>query len=261
MAYTAFKPRGLIYLQIDADGHWEEMLSRDKNLAAEARKQIGLATDKWGEVVASKAKDRMSAVLAKSHRFKVGASGAASENLTLNHEGAGSTQSTWIVTEAGKTKANYFIRKGFKGTRFGRMVPEQRLKEWVADKGITLSTRDQDTGEKFYTRYKRTQASKKRKSYLLPVLHSTGMAGGKSQAERALSRIQWWVSHYGSKQSHWNKLYPVGAPRFDYVAYTIRQDKMWGQAVRKTGEYTARAIIEWLAVGKTPSGTRIYNSA
>lgn len=254
MAYSAFKARGLFYIQLDPD-YQLEVIGKDK---AAARKAIGDFTDKWGETVATKAKDRMAAVLAKGHRFKVGATGGASENFALDHTGAGTPNSTWVVMEAGKTKANYFIRYGFGGVKPGRNIPPANLKEWAAAKGVRLHLGNYDTNKKAGAGYKRTRASAKRRSYLVPVLHSTGMVGGKSIAERAIKRLQFWLGNFGSEMSHWNRLHPVGRPYFDYVSYTIRQDKMWGQAVAKSGELTGRAIVDWLTSGRTPSSGRIY---
>lgn len=237
----------LIDVYIDEDNKWFDTFGKGP-AASNAKHEISRATDKWGESVAVSAKERMAAVLARGHKFNVGASGAASENLVVTHSSSGGAgMSSWEVSEAGRTKSNFFIRRGFRGPKMPKRVPTQNLKEWAADKGVRFKDTSKNPDKFAY--YKRTRASSKRRSYLLPVLHKTGMAGGKSVAEAGILGLQVYLARYGSSESHWKSLYPGGSGRFDYVAYVVRKDSSWVQSIRRTGNYTLAAIARWVTTG------------
>jgi len=110
-----------------------------ENLSRSGRKDVfNKLTSDAGKAVIEAARKRMSELLAPGHSFNVGASGAASENFYTEQTKSGAGLVEWAVMEHGKPKENYFIRKGFRGTKSGRHIPRDNIRRWVADKGVML---------------------------------------------------------------------------------------------------------------------------
>lgn len=210
-------------------------------------------TSLHGEAIMESARKRMSDLLSPRHRFKVGASGAASENFEVRKTLNAGGMVVWSVFEKTKPKHNYFIRRGFRGTRNGKHIPRDKIKQWVIDKDITLLP--SEPGDELYkksSRLIRTKATSKRKSYIRSVKNKHVAREG---IDRIIKKLEMW----GSTYSNWEKLHPSGSPRFDYANYVATKDTWWHHQLAKTEKVTITAIVDYINSGRRASSGRYYS--
>lgn len=194
------------------------------------------------------ARKRLSDVLKKSHKFNVGASDAASENLYVpSSPDVGKTgYYEFSVYEGNATKANFFIRRGFGPTKEGRSIPRNKIREWVADKGIVL----RDFSKKSFDKKDKSKIYRRTNKYGTTFTQSTK----KKPAEIALSKIIEKLSQTGSRYSNWVRLNPEGQGRFDYPGYIANQTKGFKKQMQQIGDESAVALASYLASGYLRSG-------
>jgi len=201
----------------------------------DSRKQFDSSIEEVGDALSERMKRRVEAMLSKGHRFKVGATNTASENTSIEKSGSGSN-TTWRVVEGDKTKANYFIRRGFGGSKSGKLPPYNKIREWVAAKGIVLRG-EENTKTKLIR-----QRSSKGNWYA-----RLRKSSERSVEEAAIDKIRKKIASFGSKYSHWNELYPQGQPRFDYAAEVLREESNFDPFFQLAGKYSTYAFIGWLS--------------
>lgn len=194
------------------------------------------------------ARRRLSDVLKRSHKYNVGASDAASENLYVpSSPDVGKLgYYEFSVYEGNSTKANFFIRRGFGPTKEGRKIPQQKIKDWIADKGIVLRE------------YKPTSFSKKDTGKIYRRTNKYGTTFTQSTRKRptevAIAKIIEKLSQTGSRYSTWRRLMPEGQGRFDYPGHVANQAKGFKKQMQQIGDESAVALASYLASGYLRSG-------
>jgi hypothetical protein len=210
-------------------------------------------TQEYGEGFARVAMKRMSSMLSKGHRYRVGASGTASDNFDVAQTKRG-VFSEFVVVTKGKTKANFFIRMGYKGKLaklfgYGKLPPEAPIKQWIADKGITLYEGG-DEDRKVVSKVIQSK-SKYGKPY-------TRFSKNKKPSDIALTLIRKHIAAYGSENNNWVGLFPSGQGRFDYVVYTIKQQGYFQRLLAATGDLMIVALIDYINTGSMSYTGRVF---
>ncbi len=231
-----------------ADDIWQRLTGAEKTKVANDLTRI------CARKAADVAIKRMKLVLKPGHQFRVGASGKASENFGIQ-EGASGSRVTVDVVEGGSTIANAMIRQGIQP---GTFPPLGVLRMWATEKGIDLALDDPETDSGYqrvsgYT----TNSGIKRRSYMRRI--KKGM--GNRRKEDSLFALAMQIKEHGSYRpsSDWMTYTPksAGRGRFDYVAYTLKQDYYFNQVVLGLKD-AALLYADWLASGQKPSGGRTF---
>lgn len=227
-----------IRLEETAGKHFEELAMPQKKAYFDA------LTSSAGEALMRAAMRRMSGYLKPGHKFNVGASGKSSENFEVVKGKLSTGRVIVSVMEGNKPKSNFFIRRGFKGTKSTRRIPRQKILEWAANKGVDLYYKEQtEDGTAKYTYSRLAWWNKKKKPYIRSVKN-------KSTAEWGIFKIIEKLEQRGSSGGRWEKLYPEGQPRFDYVQFLAYKDSWWKEQIDQHASKTTNAYLNYLSSGK-----------
>jgi hypothetical protein len=226
---------------------------------------INQLTSDAGEAIARVAEKRMSEMLAPGHKYNVGASGKASQNFRVEKVSSEYAlgQVAWAVIEGEATPANAAIRTGIKP---GQVPSIAALRRWAALKHIPFyDPRDADKAAQGQShrrvRYIKTRPDDKR--YSEPRPYRIGVKGDWKRTDekifnRALYAIQRALYKHGTERgpnpprrgANWYPLYPSGRGRFDYVAWTVKQEGYFQREVNQSASITVQAFIDYLASGR-----------